>query len=174
VSNDWRLATRAFDGAYARWVLCFVRRPGGGAPAGRTAAEARRRVCDSGLLQLRTSRHRAAVRKAFRPVFRAVHNSWRVRWRRSGNRLPVARSAAPSGFEVREINPLLRLARPGSPLWDWPDTFFDIYLPVLLKMRLITFAHERAFRPRVEETRRGSPDAFFTSPPMVEIIAVKK
>ena len=54
-----------------------------------------------------------------------------------------------------------------------PDTFFDIYLPVLVKMSLITPAHERAFR-RERAKRSRSPDAFFTSPPMVEIIAVKK
>jgi hypothetical protein len=47
--------------------------------------------------------------------------------RRSRHRLSAARLLRRAGFEVREINPLLRLARPGSSLWDWPDTFFDIY-----------------------------------------------
>jgi hypothetical protein len=162
-----------FDGAYARWVLCFVRRPAAVLRQVGRRLKARWRVCDSGLLQLRTSRHRAAMRGVPPRPFARSHKSWRVRGGDPdiGCRLPGLLRRA--GFEVREINPLLRLARPGSPLWDWPDTFFDIYLPVLVKMRLITPAHERAFR-REWSKRSRSPDAFFTSPPMVEIIAVKK
>lgn len=132
----------------------------------------RQRICDSGLLPLRKHYHRAGS-EAFSRVFRAVHKSWRVRGGDPdiGCRLPGLLRGA--GFEVREINPLLRLARPASPLWDWPDTFFDIYLPSLAKMGLITAAHERAFR-REWANRSRSRDAFFTSPPMIEIIAVKK
>ena len=73
----------------------------------------------------------------------------------------------------RDIQPIVRLARPGSTLWNWPDSFFDIYLPTLVKMRLITAAHERAFR-RAWAERSRDPSAFFTSPPMVEIIAEKR
>jgi hypothetical protein len=78
-----------------------------------------------------------------------------------------------AGFEVKELTPIVRLARPGSPLWEWPDSFFDIYLPTLVKTRLITAAQERAFRREwAKRSRDGA--AFFTSPPMIEIIAVKK
>ncbi|HZJ13925.1 MAG TPA: methyltransferase domain-containing protein [Chthoniobacteraceae bacterium] len=161
-----------FDGAYARWVLCFVRRP---AAVLRQVARRLKRGAVFVIQDYYNYEHLviAPQCEAFRRVFRAVHESWRVHGGDPdiGCRLPGLLRRA--GFEVREINPLLRLARPGSPLWDWPDTFFDIYLPVLLKMRLITFAHERAFRHEWKKRSR-SPDAFFTSPPMVEIIAVKK
>ena len=111
--------------------------------------------------------------EAFRRVFRAVHESWRAHGGDPdiGCRLPGLLRQA--GFEVREITPLLRVARPGSSMWDWPDTFFDIYLPALVKMGFITSAHERAFR-REWAKRSRSADAFFTSPPMIDIIAVKK
>ena len=32
------------------------------------------------------------------------------------------------GLEVREIRPILRVARPGDLLWQWPATFFRNYV----------------------------------------------
>ena len=161
-----------FDGAYARWVLCFVRRPAA------VIEQVARRLKRGGVFVIQDyfryeSITVAPPAEAFSRVFRAVCKSWRVRGGDPdiGCKLPGLLRRA--GFEIREINPLLRLARPGSTLWDWPDTFFDLHLPVLVKMRLITTAHERAFR-REWAKRSRDPGAFFTSPPMVEIIAVKR
>jgi len=174
LSSVERLAIResGFDGAYARWVLCFVRRPAA------VLKQVARRLKRGGVFVIQDYYRYEGITvapqcEAFRRVFRAVHASWRAHGGDPdiGCRLPGLLHRA--GFEVKEINPLLRLARPGSPLWDWPDTFFDIYLPALVKMRLITPAHERAFR-REWAGRSRDPGAFFTSPPMVEIIAVKR
>jgi ubiquinone/menaquinone biosynthesis C-methylase UbiE len=134
-----------FDGAYARWVLCFVRRPAA------VLQQVARRLKRGGVFVIQDYFHYenlviAPECEAFRRVFRAVHQSWRARGGDPdiGCRLPGLLRRA--GFEVREMIPLVRLARPGSSLWDWPDTFFDIYLPSLVKMSFITSAHERAFR----------------------------
>jgi SAM-dependent methyltransferase len=166
------IGASGFDGAYARWVLCFVRRPAA------VLKQVARRLKRGGVFVIQDYYRYENITiapecAAFRRVFGAVHKSWRARGGDPdiGCRLPGLLRRA--GFEVREINPLLRLARPGSPLWDWPDTFFDIYLPSLVKTGFITSAHERAFR-REWAKRSRSPDAFFTSPPMVEIIAVRK
>ena len=161
-----------FDGAYARWVLCFVRRP----PA--VVGQVARRLKRGGVFVIQDYFRYEGITiapecEAFRRVFRAVCKSWRVRGGDPdvGCKLPGLLRRA--GFDIKEINPLVRLARPGSTLWEWPDTFFDIYLPALVKMRLITSAHERAFR-REWAKRSRDPGAFFTSPPMIEIIAVKR
>lgn len=160
-----------FDGAYARWVLCFVRRPAA------VVAQVARRLRPGGVFLIQDYFNYAGLTiapqsEAFRRVIRAVHESWRARGGDPdvGCRLPGMLLRA--GFEVREIRPLVRVARPGSTLWDWPDTFFDIYLPTLVRMRLITAAQERAFR-REWARRSRDPGAFFTSPPMVEIVAAK-
>ena len=160
------------DGAYARWVLCFVRRPAA------VLRQVARRLKRRGVFVIQDYYRYENITiapecEAFRRVFRAVHQSWRAHGGDPdiGCRLPGLLHRA--GFEVREINPLLRLARPGSPLWDWPDTFFDIYLPSLVKTGFLTAAHEREYR-RAWAQRSRNPGAFFTSPPMVEIIAVKK
>lgn len=161
-----------FDGAYARWVLCFVRRPAA------VLTQVARRLKRGGVFVIQDYFQYENILiapecEAFRRVFRAVHKSWRAHGGDPdiGCRLPGLLRRA--GFEVREMAPLVRLARPGSSLWDWPDTFFDIYLPALVEMGFITTAHERAFR-REWAKRSRNPAAFFTSPPMLEIIAVKK
>ena len=161
-----------FDGAYARWVLCFVRRP---AVVLRQVAQ---RLKRGGVFVIQDYYRYENITiapqcEAFRRVFRAVHESWRARGGDPdiGCRLPGLLHR--TGFEVKELTPLVRLARPGSSLWDWPDTFFDIYLPTLVKANFITAAHERAFR-REWSKRSRDRGAFFTSPPMIEIIAVKR
>jgi len=161
-----------FDGAYARWVLCFVRRPAA------VLKEVARRLKPGGVFVIQDYFQYENMLivpdcEVFGRVFRAVHKSWRVRGGDPdvGCRLPGLLRRA--GFKVRELNPLICLARPGSTLWDWPDTFFDIYLPALVKTGFITGADERSYR-REWAKRSRDPDAFFTSPPMIEIIAVKK
>ncbi len=161
-----------FDGAYARWVLCFVQRPAA------VLQQVARRLKRGGRFVIQDYYRYEAITiapqsEAFRRVFRAVHKSWEARGGDPdiGCRLPGLLERA--GFEVKELTPIVRLARPGSPLWEWPDSFFDIYLPMLVKSRLITAAQERAFR-REWAKRSRDEGAFFTSPPMIEIIAVKK
>jgi SAM-dependent methyltransferase len=170
--EEMAIADSGFNGAYARWVLCFVKRPEV------VLRQVARRLKRGGVFVIQEYYRYENISiapecEAFRRVFRAVHKSWRARGGDPdvGSRLPGLLLRA--GFEIREMKPLLRLARPGSPLWSWPDTFFDIYLPNLVKMRLLTPAQERAYR-REWAKRCADPGAFFSSPPMIEIIAVKK
>jgi SAM-dependent methyltransferase len=161
-----------FDGAYARWVLCFVRRPDA------VLKQVARRLKRGGRFVIQDYYRYESITiapqsEAFRRVFRAVAESWRAHGGDPdvGCRLPGLLERA--GFDVQEITPIVRGARPGSSLWDWPDSFFDIYLPILVKSRFITASDDRAFR-REWAKRSRDPGAFFTSPPMIEIIAVKR
>jgi len=166
------LSESNFDGAYSRWVLCFVRRPAA------VIRQVARRLKRGGVFVIQDYYRYESITiappsDAFSRVFQAVCESWRMRGGdpNIGCRLPGLLHHA--GFDIKELNPLVRLARPGSTMWDWPDSFFNLYLPVLVKMNLITVAHEREFRQ--EWARRSrDPGAFFTSPPMIEIIAVKR
>jgi ubiquinone/menaquinone biosynthesis C-methylase UbiE len=160
------------DGAYARWVLCFVPDPAA------VVASVARRLRRGGAFVIQDYVQYEAVQiapeyEAFRKFFRAVAHSWR---QHGGD--PNIGAALPGllqqhGFVVREITPLLRVARPGKPLWHWPDSFFKNYVPVLVKAGLLTPTDARLF---FQEWRRRSKDpaAFFVTPPMVEIIAIKK
>jgi hypothetical protein len=76
------------------------------------------------------------------------------------------------GLLVKEINPLVRIARPGTALWQWPESFFKNYLPVLLESGMIDESEKETFERKWEE-RSKEAGAFFCTPPMVEIIGVK-
>jgi hypothetical protein len=106
-------------------------------------------------------------------VFHAVAESWRQRGGNPDVGCDVPGMMARCGLEVKEVNPLVRAARPGSTLWNWPDSFFKIYLPALVEMKLITESEQKNFL-RTWAKRSQDPAAFFTTPPMIEIIGVKK
>ena len=167
-----RVSKRLFDGAYARWVLCFVRRPEA-VIAGVAGA-----LKSGGVFVVQDYFNYEGVLISpncdiFKRVFKMVARSWRMR---GGN--PDVGGEVPSilsrcGFRVREIRPLVRAARPGSPLWQWPETFFANYLPVLVELGLINESDRRAFDCEWRKRSRD-PAAVFLTPPKLEVIAVKK
>lgn len=159
------------DGAFARWVFCYL--PDPLAVVARVARALRPgapfAVIDYCHYQGLTVAPRS---EAIERVVDAVARSFR---RSGGN--PDVGSDMPAlmrraGLEVRTLRPLVRLARPGSALWEWPATFFANYLPLLVQMGEITDEERRAFEREWDERSR-TPDAFLLTPPMVEVIGVK-
>lgn len=162
----------AFDGAYARWVLCFVPDP---AAVLRGLARALR---PGGRFVVHDYVRYPALAiappsDAFSRVIDAVVESWRASGGdpEIGLRLPALLDEA--GFEVDSVSPVVRVARPGTALWSWPETFFRSYLPRLAEQGLVTQAAVDAFW-QVWEARRTQAGAFFLTPPMVEIVAVRR
>ena len=174
VSNveELDLPTAIFDGAFARWVLCFVSSPEA------VVKGVARALKPGGTFVVQDYCHYEGVSigpwaDVFERVFRAVAETWRVR---GGN--PNVGSEVPAvmdhcGLEVREINPIARIARPGSALWQWPDSFFRNYLPTLVELGGITEAERVAFEDEWR-ARAADPAAFFATPPMVEVVGVKR
>jgi hypothetical protein len=77
------------------------------------------------------------------------------------------------GLTPVEISPVHRVARPHSPLWTWPTIFIETYAPKLVaEGRLTPTEHAALVADWKEHT--ANPDAFFVSPPMMDIIAVKR
>ena len=169
--HEMELPEASLDGAYARWVFCFVPDP---EPIVATVARALR---PGGVLAVQDYfNYRAICLAPNRAVMDRVAAAVDASWRRAGGdgdvagRLPGMMRRA--GLEVREIRPILRVARPGGTLWSWPDTFFRNYLPFLVEQGLLSEADKRAFE---EEWDRASRDdtAFFVTPPVFDILAVK-
>ena len=165
------LPEAAFDGAYARWVLCFVADPG----------EVVRRVARSlkpgGAFVVQDYLKYAGVvvapgDPAFDRVFAAMVASWRASGGDPdvGMRLPGLMRAA--GLEVVHVEPRVRGGRPGTEVWQWPRTFFTNHLPVLVRGGFITRDDADAFDARWTERERD-PAAFFSTPPQVTVIGVK-
>jgi len=167
-----RLPAASIDAAYARWVLCFVRDPR--AVVAAVAAALR----PGGVLAVQDYFNYRAVTLAprsaiFAKVIDAVEQSWRVHGGDPdvASRLPgIVREC---GLDLREVRPISRVARPGSALWDWPTTFFRNYVPVLVGMGLLTASDQTAFEEDWAR-RSNDPDTFFCTPPVYDVIAVKR
>ena len=93
-------------------------------------------------------------------------------WRLEG-RDAAARLTREARFAAQEIRPLHRIARPQSQLWTWPTIFIQTYAPKLVEEGKLT---EKEHEALVNDwtARTNDPGAFFCSPPMIEIIAVKQ
>lgn len=165
------LPCESVDSAYARWVLCFLD------DAQSVMAAVAKALRTGGVFAVQDYFHYRAATLApksaiFDKVIEAVDASWRVRGGDSdiAGRLPGMMQQC--GLEVREIRPILRVARPGSALWDWPTTFFRNYIPVLVEMGLLTTADQEDFNCDWSQ-RSADPATFFCTPPVFDVIGVK-
>lgn len=165
------LPAASVDGAYARWVLCFVRDP---ESVIRRVARALRPGAALAILDYFNylAVTLAPRSEVFDRVVRAVFESWRGH---NGDldvmsRVPQLLTGA--GLRVAEVRPIVRVARPGSALWEWPGGFFRGFVPKLVEEGYLTAGDQQAFEA---EWRRRSGDrtTFLSTPPMLEVIGVK-
>ena len=165
------LDKESLDAAYQRWVLCFVKDP---EAVIRGVAHALKR---GGTFAIQDYIHYEGIllsppSEPFRRFITVVAEAWRDHGGDTevGLRLPTL--LAKHGLTPVEISPLHRVARPGSQLWTWPTIFIDTYGPKLVgEGRLRRAEHEALVADWKAHT--ADPNAFFVSPPMVDIIAVK-
>lgn len=159
------------QGAYARWVLCFVADPA------RVIAAVARALRPGGRFAisdyyLYSAISVAPTSAAFRRVIDAVEASWRLHGGDPAIGLRLPELLTQRGFVLDEVRPLVRIAKPGTALWEWPTTFFRNFLPVLRRAELISAEEEAAFAREWSEHSR-TPAARFFTPPMIEIVATK-
>ena len=166
------LEKESLDAAYQRWVLCFVKDP---EAVIRSVAHA---LKPGGVFAIQDYVNYLGILLAppsepFRRFVSVVAAAWRDHGGDTevGLRLPTL--LAKHGLTPVEISPLHRIARPGSQLWTWPTIFIETYGPKLVEEgRLTRVEHDALVEDWEAHTR--NPSAFFVSPPMVDIIAVKK
>lgn len=169
--EELRLEPAALDGAFVRWLFCFLADPApvidrvvrGLRPGGRLV------VWDYLNYGATTLQPRSP---AFDRVLAAVGESWR----RSGGDLNVGGRlpglVAASGCRLLDLVPLARFIRPGTPFWDWPTQFFFSHVPRLVEAGLLTESERRGFEAEWR-AREREPGAFLSAPPMIGIIAEK-
>jgi SAM-dependent methyltransferase len=170
---------RDFDGAYARWVLCFVKSP--------------ERVINGAAALLRsggrfvihdyfnyTSMTAAPRLESHDALVQATANSWRSRGGDPDVVARVPRLLSQAGLEVAHMQVHQRIARGGlsstglrDPMLAWPLTWWRTYAPKLVDMGLIT--HELCARALadLDEIERDHT-RFIVCPPVFEVIAVKR
>ena len=170
--EELALPPESFDGAYARWVLTFVRRPEA------VVAAAARALKRGGRLVVHDYSHYRGVQlapddPAVHRVVDAIVRSWRDGGGDPNVGARVPRMMHDAGLEVVSITPVTRIARPGDALWQWPRTFYDSYLPQLVRSGYLAEEGRQAF-DSVWAERAADPAAYFATPPMVEVVGVRR
>ncbi|MGZ8493448.1 MAG: methyltransferase domain-containing protein [Gemmatirosa sp.] len=165
------VAAASVDGAFARWVLCFVRDP-----AEVVARVARALRPGGAFVVLDYCQYEAFMMAPHGPATERIIHAVGESFRRSGGNADVGRDVPGmmqrAGLVVETLRPLVRLARPGTALWEWPWRFFVNFLPTLVASGALTEAEHAAF---VDEwtARTRDPAAWLLTPPMVEVIGRK-
>ena len=106
-------------------------------------------------------------------VVDAIFKSWMDQggFPNQGRRLPMALEK--NGFDVIEIEPIARVCRPHEPLWQWPETFFQSFIPRLVQTGYLTMNDQTEFFT-TWETLKTTVGAFCVTPTVVNIIAQKR
>lgn len=166
------LEESSIDAAYQRWVLCFVKDP---EAVIRGVAHSLKR---GGVFVIQEYMNYEGIllaprSEAFQRFVTVVAEAWNDHGGDTKVGLKLPTLLAKHGLTPTEIRPLHRVARPHSQLWKWPTIFIETYAPRLVdEGRLTKDEHEAVVSDW--KTKSNDPGAFFCSPPMVEIIAVKQ
>ncbi|MBX3356864.1 MAG: methyltransferase domain-containing protein [Phycisphaeraceae bacterium] len=160
-----------FDLAFARWVLCFVKDP---AAVVRGVA---RSLKPGGAFMIHDYHNYEAMRvaprgDAFAKAVRATGASWRARGGDPDVMGRIGLLCRDAGLHIEHLAVHQRLCRPGDSMWAWPETFWSNFLPVLVKMGLLTESDRAAWHAEWADLSR-SPDTFITLPAVYEVIARK-
>lgn len=165
------LEPEAYDVAYARWVLCFVPNPEA------VVRGIRRALVPGGRLLVQDYFNWQAMRiapesEAYATAVRASGQAWIDT---HGNPdlvahlIPIARAL---GFEELDLRVHQRLARPNTPMWSWPDSYWKSFVPRLVASGHMTQTEADAF---FEDWARlsSNPDTLLQVPPVYEILLRK-
>ena len=160
------------DGAWARWVFAFVKRPrqlltriGGALKPG-------------GVLVLHEyfdySTWRLAPRSPELEEFvQVVMASWRADGGEPDIGLDLPRWLAELGFEVKNLRPIIDIIPASNFVWQWPKAFIEVGL-----RRLVALGYLPAERAReiweAFGTSEAAPHTLVITPAVLEIIAVRR
>jgi len=157
------------DVAYARWVFCFLPRPQEVVKGLASLVKPGGRVAVQDYFNYERSLTLAPRREAFTKVISAVGASWRARGGDADimGRLPGM--FVEQGFRIVDLNVVQRIARPGSTLWHWPNSFWQTFIPKLVETGFLTAADRDAFHAAWDQAS-NDPAAFVQLPPVYELI----
>ena len=163
-----------FDGAYIRWVLCFLKRPE------LVLRELAKLIKQGGQLVIHdyfnyTSMTMAPRRSAFDKAVAATAESWRERGGDPDIMAHIPTMLATAGFTVRHLNIHARIARgssTGQPdsMYHWMANWWRTYAPKLVTMGRLTQADCDELLADIAQVERSDTD-FVVCPTVYEIVA---
>ncbi|MBL1150822.1 MAG: methyltransferase domain-containing protein [Armatimonadetes bacterium] len=170
--QEYEPSPDSFDGAYARWVLCFLSDPG------RAITRVSASLKSGGMFVVQDYFNYRALSVFPRPrvqaeVISAVERAWRDRGGDPDFALRLPAMMKENGLEIVSIRPILRLASFGDELWSWPLTFFSNFLPVLVNSGYLGRQVADEYLKAMLEASR-SERGFFSTPTVYEIIGRRR
>ncbi|MBS0198756.1 MAG: methyltransferase domain-containing protein [Planctomycetes bacterium] len=160
------------DAAYIRWVFCFVPRPEDVVKGLAKVLKPGGRVAVQDYFNYERCLTLAPRREAFTKVINAVAASWRSRGGDTDIMGKLPGMFLKNGFRIEHLDVVQRMARPGSSLWHWPNSFWQTFVPKLVETGFITGEDMMAFNKAWEEAS-ADPGAFIQLPPVFELVAIK-
>jgi ubiquinone/menaquinone biosynthesis C-methylase UbiE len=165
------LEDKNFDVAFCRWLMIFV--PNIESAVKKIALHLKPKAvfCLQEYISY-DSFSLAPDQPIMKKIIDAIFKSWMDQggFPNQGRRLPKVLEE--NGFTVLEIEPIARVCRPQDPLWQWPETFFQSFLPRLVQSKHITVDDQAEFF-KVWEINKNTKGAFCVAPTVVNIIAIK-
>jgi ubiquinone/menaquinone biosynthesis C-methylase UbiE len=172
VLADQDIEPGSFDIAYVRWVMCFVPDPSA------TIGAIVKMLRPGGKLLIQdyfnySSMCLAPRSKVFEEVIQAIAKSWSEHGGDPDIMGRLPRIALDAGLELDHIARVeIGTARPGSTMWNWPASFWPVFIPRLEELGYITAGQHRAFID-IWKTYSEDPAAYMHLPPVYEMIATK-
>ncbi len=160
------------DFAYARWVFCFLKDPEAVVSGLAKIIKPGGKVMVQDYFNYVRAMTLAPRNPAFEVVIQAVGESWKDRGGDSDimGRLPTLFLS--HGFTIEHLAVHQRIARPGTTLWHWPQSFWDSFVPRLCDMGFISLEQRKAFEAAWSQAS-NDPGAYIVLPPVFDLVVVK-
>ena len=168
--NDLPVANA--DGAWVRWVLCFVPEP-------REVLERILRCLKpDGALVVHdyfdyTSWRFARETPAHDRFVEAVVESWRADGGNPDVGLEIPRWLREMGCEITWMRTVTELIRPADPLWQWASTFIRTGRHQVVKRGFLSEAESNAVVAALKESE-AAPESVMVTPGVVQLVARRR
>ncbi len=169
--ETFSLEDKDFDAAYARWIFIFLKNPEA------AIKNISNHLKPGGLFLLQEYvDYSTMALHPESPVFKKMVAGIIKSWADQGGDANVAGKLpallAKNGFEIIRLKPQARVGMPHEKIWQWPDSFYKNYIPVLEKGGYLSNAEASEFW-KVWTQAEKSPHAFYVGPTVLDIIARK-
>ncbi len=157
------------DGAWCRWVFCFVSKPrellrsigASMKPGGKLVVY---EYFDYATWKL------IPRSVAFEKFVDAVMKSWRHTGGEPNIAIDLVSWLPEEGFEIVELRPHVDVVSPVDSIWQWPSSFVEVGLARLVELGHLTEEESNSAR-RAFADAEANPDSRLITPAVLEIIA---
>ncbi len=159
------------DGAWVRWVLCFVHRPR------EVVRKLARCVKRGGTIVIHEYFDYRSWRMAPRcPALDEFVSAVMASWRGAGGEPDIALELptwlAEEGFRIDETLPILEVTHPGTYIHEWPRSFIRTGIDNLVKLGHVSAERAPAMRAEIE-ARLDDPGTIVFTPAVLEVRATR-